>query len=192
MHKTTSLLLVGVGGQGTILAAKILSQVAMQQGLDVKMSEVHGMSQRGGSVVTYVRFGPEVFSPLVEQGEADFIIAFEKLEALRWAPFLKQDGILVVNEQEISPMPVITGAASYPHNILEQLKAGPYKVVSCDAASLAENCGNIKSANVVLLGLLAKQTEIPLETWLSAVVQKVPARFLDLNRAAFITGYQLG
>jgi len=190
MNKITSLLLVGVGGQGTILAAKILSSVAMQQGLDVKMSEVHGMSQRGGSVVTYVKFGPEVHSPLVEPGEADYIIAFEKLEALRWVSHLRQGGTLVVNEQEISPMPVITGAAVYPSDILDQLQAGPFQLVSCDAVALAAQCGNTKAANVVLLGLMAKYTSIHLETWMGAIEQKVPVKFLELNKLAFLAGYK--
>lgn len=190
MDKTISILLVGVGGQGTVLAAKILSQVAMLQGLEVKMSEVHGMSQRGGSVVTFVRFGAEVFSPLVESGEADYIVAFEKLEALRWSPYLKSGGTLVVNDQEISPMPVITGAASYPDDILAQLQTQEIKLVVCKALEIAKDCGNIKAANVVLMGLLARQTDIPLTIWQQAVEQKVPAKFLAVNQAAFMSGYQ--
>lgn len=190
MSKTTSILLVGVGGQGTILAAKILSQVAMHQGMDVKMSEVHGMSQRGGSVVTYVKFGSQVYSPLVEEGEADYVVAFEKLEALRWVKYLKPSGVLVVNEQEISPMPVITGAAVYPDKIIEHLTTQSIKVLSCNALDLAQACGNIKAANVVLMGILAKQSDIPLETWHTAVEQKVPQKFLDLNRRAFLKGYE--
>ncbi|MDA8441742.1 MAG: indolepyruvate oxidoreductase subunit beta [Peptococcaceae bacterium] len=191
MDKLTSLLLVGVGGQGTILAARILSQVALLQGLDVKMSEVHGMAQRGGSVVTHVKFGPHVYSPLVERGEADYVVAFEKLEALRWAEYLKPDGTLVVNEQAIYPMPVITGSAVYPQDILARLGQQQIRLVTCDAANLASVCGNRKAANVVLMGILAKQTDIPLATWQTAIEQKVPSRFLDLNQQAFLAGYAL-
>ena len=190
MDKDLSLLLVGVGGQGTILAAKILSEVAVQQGLDVKMSEVHGMSQRGGSVVTYVKIGPKIFSPLVEQGDADYIVAFEKLEALRWADYLKPDGTLILNEQEITPMPVVTGAAVYPPNIIEELKTRRIKLQSLDALSLAQACGNIKAANVVLMGLLARTTDIPLSIWQAALQVKVPAKFLELNQKAFLAGYE--
>jgi indolepyruvate ferredoxin oxidoreductase, beta subunit len=191
MNKCTSILLVGVGGQGTILAAKVLSQVALEQGLEVKMSEVHGMSQRGGSVVTFVKFGEQVFSPIVEPGEADFIVAFEKLEALRWAHYLKPTGVLITNDQEISPMPVITGAVSYPEGIIEQLQARGQQVIGIKALELAKNCGNSKATNLVLMGVLAKQTEIDQEIWLKAVDRKVPAKFLDLNRKAFLAGYQI-
>lgn len=190
MSDITSLLLVGVGGQGTILAAKILSQVALLQGMDVKMSEVHGMSQRGGSVVTYVKFGPEVHSPLVEQGEADYILAFEQLEALRWAHYLKPSGVLVVNEQKISPMPVITGAAGYPDNITASLASAGIKIVACDALNIARECGNTKAANVVLMGVLAKHSSIPLEDWQQAVTMKVPPKYLQLNQKAFQAGYE--
>jgi indolepyruvate ferredoxin oxidoreductase, beta subunit len=191
MNKCTSILLVGVGGQGTILAAKVLSQVALEQGLEVKMSEVHGMSQRGGSVVTFVKFGEQIFSPIVEPGEADFIVAFEKLEALRWAHYLKPTGVLITNDQEISPMPVITGAVSYPEGIIEQLQARGQQVIGIKALELAKNCGNSKATNLVLMGVLAKQTEIDQEIWLKAVDRKVPAKFLDLNRKAFLAGYQI-
>jgi indolepyruvate ferredoxin oxidoreductase, beta subunit len=191
MNKCTSILLVGVGGQGTILAAKVLSQVALEQGLEVKMSEVHGMSQRGGSVVTFVKFGEQVFSPIVEPGEADFIVAFEKLEALRWAHYLKPTGVLITNDQEISPMPVIIGAVSYPEGIIEQLQARGQQVIGIKALELAKNCGNSKATNLVLMGVLAKQTEIDQEIWLKAVDRKVPAKFLDLNRKAFLAGYQI-
>ncbi|HWJ03957.1 MAG TPA: indolepyruvate oxidoreductase subunit beta [Verrucomicrobiae bacterium] len=192
MDKTISLLLVGVGGQGTILAAKILSEVAVQQGLEVKMSEVHGMSQRGGSVVTFVKFGTKVYSPLVEPGEADYIVAFEKLEALRWVHYLKRGGTLVLNDQEILPMPVITGAAVYPAKIIEDLNNLPISAVTVDALSLAKECGNIKAANVVLMGVLAKRTDIPLETWQTAIAHKVPAKFQELNQLAFTYGYNAG
>ena len=190
MANDLSILLVGVGGQGTILAAKILSEVAVQQGLDVKMSEVHGMSQRGGSVVTYVKIGPKIFSPLVEQGDADYILAFEKLEALRWADYLKPDGTLILNEQEITPMPVVTGAAVYPANIIEELKTHRIKLQSLNALSLAQKCGNIKATNVVLMGVLARTTDIPLSIWQAALQVKVPAKFLELNQKAFLAGYE--
>lgn len=184
-----SIMIVGVGGQGTLLACRVLGNVAVKQGYDVKVSEVHGMSQRGGSVVTYVKMGEKVYSPLVEKGEADIIISFEALEALRWVDYLKKGGTLIVNEQEIDPMPVITGKAKYPENVLGKLKDAGVKLQSIDALSIAKNCGNIKAVNIVLIGLMAKTTHIDKEVWLKAIEEVVPQKVLDVNIKAFNEGY---
>lgn len=189
MKGTVSILLVGVGGQGTILASKILTDVAMRQGYDVKMTEIHGMAQRGGSVVTQVRMGEKVHSPLIEPGQADYIVAFEQLEALRWMHFLNETGTVVVNTQRIMPMTVIIGAAEYPGDALEQIKAGAPNMVQLDALEIAKQLGNMRVVNVVLLGAMAKQMDIPKEDWLAALEATVPARFLELNRQAFQAGY---
>jgi indolepyruvate ferredoxin oxidoreductase beta subunit len=187
--RTQNILLVGVGGQGTILAAKILAEVAVLQGFDVKMSEVHGMAQRGGSVVTHVRLGEQVHSPLVEQGEADYIVAFERLEALRWAHFLREGGCIVVNDQRIDPMTVITGQFRYPPEILATLQAGAGDVVVLDALQLAREVGSIKAVNVVLLGALAERMQIEKSRWLEAIRRTVPAKTLELNLEAFAAGF---
>lgn len=189
MKGTKSILLVGVGGQGTILASKILTNVAIKQGYDVKMTEIHGMAQRGGSVVTQVRMGEKVHSPLIEPGQADYIVAFEQLEALRWIHFLNDAGTVIVNTQRINPMTVIIGSAEYPSDALEQVKAAAPKTISLDALEIAKKLGNIRVVNVVLLGAMAKQMDIAKEDWLSALEATVPARFLDLNRQAFQAGY---
>lgn len=188
--KTQNILLVGVGGQGTILASKILAEVAMMQGHDVKMSEIHGMAQRGGSVVTQVRIGEKVYGPLIEQGEADFIVAFEKLEALRWVHYLREGGSIVVNNQQIDPMTVITGAAAYPAGIIEKLQEKAGDITVLDALQLAREVGSIKAVNVVLLGALAHKMPISKEEWLEAIRRTVPAKFLELNLQAFEAGYK--
>ncbi len=185
-----NVMIVGVGGQGTLLASRILGNTVIDLGYDVKVSEVHGMSQRGGSVCTYVKFGEKVYSPIIDAGEADIILAFETLEAYRALPFLKKGGKMIVNNQRINPMPVITGAATYPENILEKLSAVA-DVTSLDALTLAEEAGSGKAVNVVLLGVLAKNTDIPKEAWLRAVEATVPPKFLDVNRRAFTLGYEL-
>ena len=184
-----NIVIVGVGGQGTLLASKILGSCAMECGFDVKVSEVHGMSQRGGSVVTYVRYGDCVASPLVENGEADILLAFEQLEALRWLPVLKGSGTAVVNEQKIAPMPVIAGTARYPEGILKTISDSGVKVYSCDALAIAEKIGNIKTANVVLIGLLAKLSDMPKQAFINAVSGMVKPKFLEVNLAAFEAGY---
>lgn len=190
MSKALNILLVGVGGQGTILASKILAEAGLLQGYDVKMTEIHGMAQRGGSVVTQVRMADQVSSPLIESGQADYLVAFEQLEALRWLHFLKPDGKAVVNSQKINPMTVITGAATYPEGVLEQiLQAAPGSRV-VDALHIARELGNMRVVNVVLLGALAKAMIIPMEHWQKALETTVPARFLDLNRRAFDLGYR--
>lgn len=188
MMGTTSIIIVGVGGQGTLLASKLLGNVLLSQGHDVKVSEVHGMSQRGGSVVTYVRYGEKVYSPIVTEGEADLILAFERLEAARWLSYLKKDGKLIVNDQRITPMPVITGAMEYPENILEKLKEKGIQITALDALSLAEQAGTAKAVNVVLMGVLSASMPFPEEIWQAALEKCVPAKFLDMNKKAFALG----
>lgn len=186
-----SIMIVGVGGQGSLLASKMLGHVVMQAGYDVKVSEVHGMSQRGGSVVTYVKYSDEkVWSPVINEGEADIIISFELLEAARWVGFLKKDGAVVVNNQEIAPMPVITGAAVYPENIGEKLSQIGINLKLVDALKLAEEAGSAKATNVVLMGAVANVLDFPEEMWQKAIDECVPPKFLELNRKAFALGRQ--
>lgn len=187
---TKKIMIVGVGGQGTLLASRILGNTVINEGYDVKVSEVHGMSQRGGSVVTYVKYGDEVYSPIIDKGEADIILAFEMLEAYRAMPFLKKGGKLIVNTQEIDPMPVITGAMEYPENIAEKLQK-KLDVKLVDALSLAEKAGNFKAVNVVLIGVMAKSTDIAYEKWIETIKTTVPPKFLDVNLEAFNLGYNL-
>ena len=186
--KNVNIMIVGVGGQGTLLASRILGNAILSLGYDVKVSEVHGMSQRGGSVVTYVKYGDKVYSPVIDKGEADIILAFEQLEALRALPYLKMGGKMIANTQRINPMPVITGAATYPEGIMETL-ASKVDLTALDALTLAKQAGNAKAVNVVLMGVMAKNTDISYETWLNAVRECVPAKFLDVNLRAFDAGY---
>ncbi len=188
MSDITNILIVGVGGQGTILASRVLSGVIQKMGLDVKVSEIHGMAQRGGSVVTQVRYGQEVASPIIPEGEADIILAFEKLEALRWLPYLKATGSILINDQRIDPMPVIMGAAEYPVDALDTIRNLRENVIIIDALKIALNAGNPKAVNVVLLGLLSKYLQINKEYWLEALKENVPAKFLDANIKAFEAG----
>ncbi len=187
---TKNIMIVGVGGQGTLLASRILGNVAIGEGYDVKVSEVHGMSQRGGSVVTYVKYGEKVYSPIIDRGEADIILAFELLEAYRALPYLKKGGKIIVNSQSIDPMPVITGAVKYPENISEKLSQMVETNV-VDALAAANEAGNIKAVNVVLIGVLAKSTDIPYEKWVDAIKTTVPEKFLDVNLRAFELGYNI-
>ena len=186
---TKSIMIVGVGGQGSLLASKLLGRLLMDEGYDVKVSEVHGMSQRGGSVVTYVRFGDKVYSPVVTEGEADIIIAFEKLEAARYAKYLKKDGTIVVNTQQIDPMPVIIGAAEYPTEVLEEISAKELSVEKMDALSLAVQAGTPKAVNIVLMGKAAKYFDIPYESWIKAIENTVAPKFVEMNKVAFELGY---
>ncbi len=190
MMNTKSIMIVGVGGQGTLLASRILGNLAIQKGYDVKVSEVHGMSQRGGSVVTYVKYGEKVHSPVICQGEADIIISFEELEALRWLPYLKKGGKLITNVQKIMPMPVIIGAAEYPSDILETLQKEEVDLVAVNALEIAESVLNSKVTNVVLLGVLAKYLEFDKQDWVDAVLSTVPEKFRDANEKAFLQGYE--
>jgi indolepyruvate ferredoxin oxidoreductase beta subunit len=187
-EKVTNIMIVGVGGQGSLLASKLLGQVLLDKGYDVKVSEVHGMSQRGGSVVTYVRFGSKVYSPVVDKGEADFIVSFELLEAARYAEYLAPSGRIVTNTQQIDPMPVITGAASYPENLVEKLTGLGAQVDAMDCLSLAEQAGNVKAVNIVLMGHLSKYFDIPENEWMKALEKLVPSKFLDVNKKAFALG----
>lgn len=187
---TKNIMIVGVGGQGTLLASRILGNTVINEGYDVKVSEVHGMSQRGGSVVTYVKYGEKVYSPIIDRGEADIILAFELLEAYRALPYLKKGGKIIVNGQEIDPMPVITGAAEYPEKIDEKIASkADLKVI--DALSLAKEAGNIKAVNVVLIGVMAKSTDIPYEKWIETIKTTVPEKFLEVNLKAFDMGYNI-
>lgn len=188
MEKGMKIMIVGVGGQGTLLASRILGNVAINEGYDVKVSEVHGMSQRGGSVVTYVKYGDKVYSPIIDEGEADIILAFELLEAYRALPHLKKGGKIIVNTQEMNPMPVIIGAAEYPPDIEQKIGAAA-DLVSVDALTLAKEAGNIKAVNVVLIGVMAKSTDVPYEKWIDALRQTVPEKFIDVNLKAFDLGY---
>lgn len=185
---TKNIMIVGVGGQGSLLASKLLGHLLLSEGYDVKVSEVHGMSQRGGSVVTYVRFGDKVYSPIIDKGEADFIVSFEKLEAARYLEFLKKDGRIVVNTQEIDPMPVITGAAEYPQDLVKKMEDMGAKVDAMDCLSLAEKAGSSKAVNIVLMGRLSKYFDIPIEKWEKAIDDCVPAKFAELNHKAFLLG----
>ena len=187
---TKNIMIVGVGGQGSLLASKMLGRLLLSQGYDVKVSEVHGMSQRGGSVVTYVRYGDKVYSPVIDKGEADFIISFEKLEAARWISYLKKDGKIILSTQEIDPMPVITGAAEYPEGLLEAISGKGVKLLAVDALSLAEQAGSAKAVNVVLIGAMARGMDVEKEIWLNALEHCVPGKFLEMNKKAFELGYQ--
>ena len=186
--ETKSIMIVGVGGQGSLLASRLLGNVLLAQGYDVKVSEVHGMSQRGGSVVTYVKYGDKVYSPVVEKGEADAVISFELLEAARCLPYLKKGGKLITSTQQIDPMPVITGAAKYPENLVEKLRAAGADIVAVDALTLAEEAGTAKASNVVLMGVLASRMDYPDELWQKALEQCVPPKLLELNKKAFELG----
>ncbi len=192
MLKPMDILLVGVGGQGTILASRILAYVGQVSGYDIKVSEIHGMAQRGGSVVTQVRMGEKVYSPIIEKGEADIVLAFEKLEALRWFNYVKPGGSLIVNNQAIYPVPVLAGLASYPQNITQYLKSKVSDIIVLDALNIAKDCGNTKAANVVLVGVLASLLHFPKDSWIDALETIVPAKFIEVNKKAFQAGYDMG
>ncbi len=187
---TKNIMIVGVGGQGTLLTSRILGGLAVHAGYDVKLSEVHGMAQRGGSVVTYVRYGEKVSEPIVEEGQADVLIAFEKLEAKRYAHFLKKDGVIIVNDQRIDPITVVTGADKYPENIIEELSA-KYKVYSIDAMAKAKEIGNTKTFNVVVLGMAARHMNYTEEDWLTVIENTVPPKTIEINKKAFEAGYRI-
>ena len=197
MNMVKNIMIVGVGGQGALLASKTLGQVLLDAGYDVKVSEVHGMSQRGGSVVTYVRYGDKVYSPIIDKGEADFIVSFEMLEAARYVDYLKKDGQIVScaynqrevdNTQQIDPMPVITGAAKYPENLEKTMQAAGIKVDAVDCLSLAEQAGTAKSVNIVLMGRLSRYMDFAEEAWIKAIEKLVKPQFLEMNKKAFVLG----
>ena len=186
---TKNIMIVGVGGQGTLLTSRILGGLAIAGGYDVKLSEVHGMAQRGGSVVTFVRYGEKVAEPIVEEGQADVLIAFERLEAKRYAHFLKKDGAIVVNDQRIDPITVVTGAAQYPENIIEDLEK-EHRVYRVDAMGEALKMGNSKVFNVIVLGVAAKHMDFSKEAWLEAIEKTVPPKTVEMNKKAFLLGYE--
>ena len=190
MKSTTNIMIAGVGGQGSLLASRVLGALAISKGFDVKVSEVHGMSQRGGSVVTYVRYSEDkVASPVICRGEADYLLCFEQLEAARWVEYLKPDGVLVANTQKMLPMPVITGAAEYPQGIIEDIKSKGVKVIDLDALSLAAEAGSEKAVNIVLIGAFARFCEFSREEVEACIKSCVPPKFLEINLKAFELGY---
>lgn len=188
--ETKNIMIVGVGGQGTLLTSRILGGITIHAGYDVKLSEVHGMAQRGGSVVTFVRYGDQVAEPIVEEGCADVLIAFERLEALRYAHYLKKDGVIIANDQRIDPMPVVIGAAEYPQNILEDLSK-EYRVITIDAMAEAKKLGNPKVFNVIVLGIAAQHMDFSEEDWLTVIEKTVKPKTVDINKKAFETGYHM-
>lgn len=187
-----NIMIVGVGGQGTLLASRILGTAILKCGYDVKLSEVHGMAQRGGSVVTYVKYGEKVSSPVITKGEADLVISFELLEAARWLPFLKVGGKMIVSDQRIDPMPVITGAAKYPEDLAEKIKAAGIDITVVDALSIAEELGFAKAANVVITGVMAAKTSINKEYFIEAMTETIKPHLLETNLKAFELGYNFG
>ncbi len=186
--ETKNVMIVGVGGQGSLLASKLLGRLLLNKGYDVKVSEVHGMSQRGGSVVTYVRFGDKVYSPVIDKGQADFIVSFELLEAARWTEYLKPGGKIITNTQRINPMPVIIGAAEYPSELAQKMLDAGIDLDAMDALALAEQAGSSKAVNLVLMGRLSKYFDFPEEQWLAAMEASVPQKFLEMNIKAFKLG----
>ena len=186
--ETKNIMIVGVGGQGTLLASKLLGRMLLTAGYDVKVSEVHGMSQRGGSVVTYVRWGDKVYSPIIDKGQADFILSFELLEAARWTEYLKPGGKLITNTQQTTPIPVITGAAAFPQDLAAKMIAAGVDLDAIDALALAEEAGSSKAVNIVLMGRLSKWFDFPEEQWLTAIEESVPPKFLEMNKKAFHLG----
>ena len=190
MADTKNIMIVGVGGQGTLLTSRVLGGITIERGYDVKLSEVHGMAQRGGSVVTFVRYGEKVAEPIVEEGQADVLIAFERLEALRYAHFLKKDGVIIVNDQRIDPMTVVTGLAEYPENIIENLSK-KHKVIAVNAMDEALKLGNSRVFNVIILGVAAKHMDFEKDKWIEVIKATVPPKTVDINIAAFEKGYEL-
>ncbi len=186
--ETKNIMIVGVGGQGTLLASKLLGRLLLGRGYDVKVSEVHGMSQRGGSVVTYVRWGDKVFSPIIDKVQADCILSFELLEAARYTEYLKPDGRVIVNSQQINPMPVIAGTAAYPENLVQKIEEKGIHVDALDALTLAEEAGSSKAVNLVLMGRLSRHFDFTETEWMEAIERSVPPKFLEMNKKAFAAG----
>ena len=185
---TRNIMIVGVGGQGSLLASKLLGRLLLTKGYDIKVSEVHGMSQRGGSVVTYVRFGDKVYSPIIDKGQAEYILSFELLEAARWTEYLAPEGKIITNTQQMNPMPVITGAAEYPEDLVNKMRSAGIDVTAIDALSLASEAGSAKAVNIVLLGQLSRHFDFTEAEWMTAIEQSVPPKFLELNKKAFLLG----
>lgn len=189
--KVWNVLIAGVGGQGTLLTSRILADVAVQMGYDVKVSEIHGMAQRGGSVVSEVRYGKKVYSPIIKKGDADILLAFEKIEAARWLDYIKPDGRVIVNNERIDPLPVMSGKAKYPDDIVDKIKSAVPKTVVVDATVAAIECGNVKAANVVLLGVLTSAIQLPVHEVEAAIEHTVPPKALDVNLRALKAGMAL-
>ena len=185
---TKNIMVVGVGGQGSVLTSNLLGRLLMNEGYDTKVSEVHGMSQRGGSVVTYVRYGDKVYSPIIDKGQADVIVSFELLEASRWLSYLAKDGYLITNTQRIDPMPVIIGAMEYPENLVSKMRATGANVDAIDALSLALQAGISRAVNIVMMGRLSNYFPFAKESWDKAISETVPERYLEVNRIAFELG----
>ncbi|NLV21957.1 MAG: indolepyruvate oxidoreductase subunit beta [Syntrophomonadaceae bacterium] len=190
--KVTNILIVGVGGQGTLLTSRIIAKVAVQMGFDVKVSEIHGMAQRGGSVVSQVRYGKKVYSPIIKKGDADIILAFEKIEAARWLDYLKPDGMVIINNERVNPLSVMSGKEKYPDDIHEKITALLPKTTIIDATAIATRCGNVRAANVVLVGMLTAAVGIPAEEVEKAITGIVPAKALQVNLTAFREGLAAG
>jgi len=190
--KRADVLIAGVGGQGIILASEIMALAAMKEGLDVKKAEVHGMSQRGGSVVSTLRYAEKIHSPLIKSGTADILLGFEKLEAYRMAPAVRPDGVIIVNDQEIYPITVASGKAKYPEDLYEKLSATGRKIIKIDAYKIAQELGELRAVNVVILGALASQLDLAKESWIEAIKERVPAKAMEVNLQAFERGWQVG
>lgn len=184
-----NIMIVGVGGQGTLLASRIIGNVAINSSYDVKLSEIHGMAQRGGSVVSSIKMAEKVYSPIIEKGEADIILAFEELEALRWLDYLAPAGRMIINKQQILPASVLTGQADYPEGVLEKIRVSTDNIISIDALSVARECGTTRAVNTVLIGILARLLDFPKEKWLASLENLLPERYLEANLKAFETGY---
>lgn len=186
----TNILIAGVGGQGTLLTSRIIAEVAVDMGFDVKVTEVHGMAQRGGSVISEVRYGEKVYSPIIAKGDADVLLAFEKLEAARWLDYVKPDGIVIINEERVDPLPVMSGKMKYPEDIAERIMALNARTTVADASKTAIECGNVRAANVVLVGILSKVMNLPSDKVEAAIRKLVPAKALDVNLKAFQRGLE--
>lgn len=191
LNRIMNILIVGVGGQGTLLTSRIIADVAVQMGYDVKVSEVHGMAQRGGSVVSQVRFGDKVYSPIIKKGDADIILAFEKVEAARWLDYLKKDGTVIINNERVDPLPVMTGKAKYPEDIDQKIKQLVKKTVVVNASDIARSCGNVRAANVVMVGLLSAALGFSADQVEASIQKTVPAKAIDINLQAFHKGCEL-
>lgn len=189
MGNQTNILIVGVGGQGTLLTSRIIADVAVQLGYDVKVSEIHGMAQRGGSVVSQVRYGDKIYSPIIKKGDADIILAFEKLEAARWLDYLKPDGMVIINDERVNPLPVMSGKMKYPDDIHEKVAALVPDTIIVDASAIADRCGNSRAANVVLVGMLSRVMGLPVDEVKKAIERLVPPKALEVNLKAFQQGF---
>jgi len=186
----SDILIAGVGGQGTILTGRLLAALAISEGLDVKTAETHGMAQRGGSVITHARLGDKVYSPLIPQGDASILLSFEKLEALRWLPFLSPQGTVIVNTQELAPMPVLTGQMDYPGGILEEIEGKAGRLIAVDALSMEPVRDNPRVVNTFLLGILARIMPVDKEKWLKVMEETIKAKLVDINKQSFEAGWQ--